>query len=258
MRFAPISSLAVAKRLDKDGLLGPYHLLLAHDVIGKEIEYKWFYKQLHKRWGRDLFIIMDNSLVELGRPLPAADLLHAVKIVQANVLVLPDKLSDMIEITFRSYQAYGHIEQLGSLPHYCSYMGVLQGRSIERILLLGQLLRKLHGVKYFSVPRVMTEQFGTRKDVVEAVWKAFRLPIHLLGFSGNIADDMMCGLLPEVIGMDSAVPIHKALFSATPTDLRTHNPRPDDYLDYDCSDSEWRKFMPFVKTNLSYIRACGK
>ena len=69
-----------------------YHLALTHLVL-KYSEYAEFYKK--KREQGD-FVILDNSLIELGKAASLHKVLEAAKIINPSEIVLPDVFNDWV------------------------------------------------------------------------------------------------------------------------------------------------------------------
>jgi hypothetical protein len=200
--FAPVASLEMYRRLLEAGELGDYQLLIASEVLKDTRGWDDFWKT---EVGQDSFIIMDNGLIETGKPLAPLDLFRAAETVGADCIVVPDKLGDY-KATLRLGQ--NHIPELQGGPF--PLLGVLQGTEYNEVLDLAEFYRDA-GVQYISVPRIMVELFGSRIELVHMVaqkWGPVPAPfIHLLGFSDRIEDDMIAATQHAVMGIDSAVPI---------------------------------------------------
>lgn len=69
--------------------LTDFDFVLAHRVLEDTAYAEWFRNRVN---GREL--LLDNSLHELGAPLPAADLVEAALRCQANFVIAPDRLGD--------------------------------------------------------------------------------------------------------------------------------------------------------------------
>ena len=147
---------------------------------------------------------MDNSLIELGHPLPPADILRAAELVRARAIVLPDKLGDAAFTVRASEQA---ALDLGKPPAYAGYMCVVQGQNVEEVMQCAEDLVSLPHVKYLSIPRVLANLGMSRIDLAQKIYDRHKLPLHLLGFSDNMRDDMMAATMSGVMGIDSAMPI---------------------------------------------------
>ena len=261
-KFAPVVPWAVATQLQKRGILGEYHLLLAHDVIKPENidAYRRIYKE--NFGGLDRLIIMDNSVIELGHPVPMEHMMLAVRSVQAQVIVLPDVLLDKvstIKATRKGYDEYFEI-----LDQNKSFMVVPQGGTFEEWKECADIVCKLSAVEWVGIARNVQESLGqSRVDACMYIIKKFpRKKVHLLGFSNNLLDDLAACKLPSVVGIDSAVPIRIAMRERLligKNDI-PHTPRGDwwDYpngkLTHPSSPSSNFKNMDIVEENLRRIR----
>ncbi len=210
MNFAPVVSLGTAKLLEQQGLYGDYHLLLAHQVLSQREPWRQFLAEIRSK--RKIKVIMDNSIIELGQPLPEDQLLEAVHITQADYLVLPDKIDDFSTTIWRSFKGAATLAE--QLPPYCSFLGVVQGRTFTECLTCAETLAHLSALGALAVPRGLPRQFRSRFELTKEVWRKTKLPIHLLGFSGMLEDDLATASLGDsfgVMGIDSAVPIREGL-----------------------------------------------
>jgi hypothetical protein len=149
-QFAPVAPLQLHKALAEKGKLGDYHLLLAHNILADPVAHTQFWA--HRS---EAFIIMDNSLIELGRPLDASKVVEAAEMVNAQVVVLPDVLGDA-KATLRFIK-----HDIGKIPKHFIRLGVVQGTSLEECLRMTTEMVRL-GVDAISVPRHLTERLGSR------------------------------------------------------------------------------------------------
>jgi hypothetical protein len=191
-------------------MFGSYHLPLAHDVLANRDEYRNLFNRV-RAWYPDAFIILDNSVVELGGAVKIDDLLSAASVVMASCVAIPDVIGKgkaTRELCDEFFHDLTH-QARASIP---DFMGVVQGENMEECLKTARLYVK-YGVKYISVPRVVTKQQGSRMPLLQELIRQ-RLVfngIHLMGFSDNVLDDVACCKLPCVMGIDSAVPIRAGL-----------------------------------------------
>lgn len=207
-RFAPVVPIGIARILQNLGCLGDYHLLLAHDVLDKEDEYKEIYAN------KGYTIIMDNSLVELGYAMRIKDVIDAAKVVGAQHLVLPDTLKDASATWEQIKEALGQWVTIDPfIRDQFKLIPVVQGNSYSEHM---ELLQRINISKHIRdmpnvcIPRVIADTCGSRRHAIHAASQlGFRM--HLLGFSENLIDDLACVRMPGVVGIDSAVPIRLAL-----------------------------------------------
>jgi hypothetical protein len=252
-KFAPIASLAMMKSLDEKDLLGDYHLLLAHKILEDPQGWGSFFQRRLTERGED-FIIMDNSLIELGRPLSVQEVVNAAVHVAADCIVLPDKLTDMSQ-TFEMSKAAMQ-EYTAVCRDWFDFLGVVQGKTEDEYMKCAEGLVGL-GCHYLSIPRVTKEVLGSRVFITERIISEFGKDIHLLGFSDDLIDDLATANMFSkresfpvgVIGIDSSEPLRMGCaFKRINTFPRVCPRRPEDWLDKD-----W-PITNEVEYNLHWVR----
>lgn len=224
-RFAPVVPTSMALALQGDSSadldhLGGYHLLLAHDILDKPKEYQRIYNPIRSRWS-DSFIILDNSIIELGAPMGIKDLLAASKILKPDCIVIPDVMGRGQETReeatkFVRQYVQAATESGDDVP---SLMGVLQGDNVEDVMDTLLTFYTLPLVEYIGIPRILTKMHGSRMPVLLEMTRSpatIRTKLHsfkgfhLLGFSDDILDDVTCARIPWIQGIDSNVPVRAA------------------------------------------------
>lgn len=248
-RFAPICSLDMFEKLEKHDAQGDYYLLLAHKILENPGGWKDYF---HRQWNGPKecspFVIMDNSLIECGRPLPLADILKAAKTVDADCFVLPDILGDAqttIEMSRLAMEEYKANSVIG-----LGTMGVVQGTSLSECKGCAQALIKM-GVNYLAIPRVITKLLGSRIPLAYELGQEYNYAIHFLGFSDNIADDIAAvNVCRTALGIDSSLPLRMGMDGYNLYEWAKYNVRrPGDWLDYE------RDIIPAALTNLNTMRS---
>lgn len=235
--FAPVCSLKMLKQMEDVGDLGEYHLLLAHKVLEQPIEWMMFFKKINAFLGRKPFIIMDNSLIELGYPLTAQQIADAAGVVNANVIVLPDVLTNHRETVDLSVAAMEALR--GKIPDKMKLLGVVQGTTWKEYLDCAEDLVHYAHVDHLSIPRVTAEVLGSRIYISSAIQEIYPdKHIHMLGFSDNIADDICATICtPNCMGIDSSLPMRLGCegIRMNTVGTLTHNltKRPPNWLDDD-------------------------
>lgn len=205
-KFAPVAPIQVVSNLTPSAC-GDYHLLLAHDVAEHAKEYRQFFG-LH----RNMTVIMDNSVIELGGAVDLKVVKAACTAVDSTTVVLPDVLLDS-KATVESCKAaleswptafaelFGHRQDRG-------FMIVPQGRSLAEFAWCAEQFASHPSINFWGVPRNLVKEIGSREraiDIVSAINPSRR--IHMLGFSDDICDDVLCAKDRRVEGIDSAVPL---------------------------------------------------
>jgi hypothetical protein len=242
--FAPVAPIQILEGMKEAGCLGQYHLLLAHHVLEEPDRFI------------DLFqdhplstIFMDNSIVELGDAASDDKVLEACQIIAAArpksfgsayekhwiYPVLTDVMGDGPATIYASAKSYGWWRT--NAPDFPLCV-VLQGSDwktfTETVDFFLATPRFREGLGYVGIPRVLVQHLGTRQLAVQYVDAiAPDINIHLLGFSDDVVDDVICSNMAAVQGIDSAVPIRYSYSGGTglysPTS--TIPPRPADWFE---------------------------
>lgn len=198
--YAPIAPIDCLLKMQQAGFLGNYLVLLAHEVVAEAEKYA---KLIQEFSGT---IMMDNSLIELGKPVDVETMLAAIDITGADYAVLPDKLLDKDGTIEASTTALRQWQEIGL---NANHVIVAQGKTVEECLeCVNTIADEFDEPFIISVPRALVKELGTRLTVIEALKEHFiGTPIHLLGFSCNYHDDIHCARQESIIGIDSATPI---------------------------------------------------
>jgi hypothetical protein len=239
-QFAPVANLETYRKLSFTAL-GEYQLLIATEVVKDPKGWGdfWAYQAITNQ-----FIIMDNGLIEAGESADPGIIKAACEAVKPDCVVLPDTLGNFMATLGASIEALPEYRKL-ELP----LMGVVQGRNIQDIETLMDFY-DANDVEYLSIPRVMVEFFQTRRWLIErARWH--NKPIHLLGWSENVADDLACAGMDGVIGIDSAVPVWLPhYFPVTPTQKSVYGSRPPDFWERIPDEDD----LDQMQTNIKWVR----
>ncbi len=207
-RYSPIGPIKILQKLQQEDVLENYLLLLAHDVISHEADYVFLLDDMvHPKLSPEL-IIMDNGVIELGKAMPFEQVIEAADIATAECIVMPDVLGD-----YQATQQAVKAELFKIDDSDYPIMKVPQGEDPSAIVrciewLLDVIPTKEGHKDYWGIPRWITNKIGSRAPFIEYINRVCAAPqIHLLGMSKNLIDDIACGQMPNVIGIDSANPI---------------------------------------------------
>lgn len=216
--FAPVVPLPIAQILHRQGQLGDYHLLLAHDVTPKNMEeyQELYYSRMLEAYPLAT-VIMDNSVVELGSALTFERVLFAANAVFADYMVAPDLFLEKGTTIERSKAFVDEMQkhtQASNGSRIPSLMGVVQGKTIAECMECAAYFAGEELFEAISIPRCLTPVLGSRMELAYLLYDHYpdRFNLwHLLGFSDDLFDDLSCARLPFINGIDSAVPIRAAL-----------------------------------------------
>lgn len=210
--FAPVAPAHILEYLFGRMISSNCQLLLAHDVAANPEAYINAYNNKRRLFPS---IILDNSVVELGGAVDLKMVIEAVRVLDSFecnpqvTVVLPDvylKGPETVEAIAGS-QDWRH--RIGSLSCVGGFLAIPQGRTWEEWIQCAEAICK-YNFSWWGVPRNIVDG-GLRPSRREAVEIVNALDptkgIHLFGFSDNIEDDLLCARMPQVNGIDSAVPV---------------------------------------------------
>lgn len=248
--LAPVLPLGAYRNLlDQNTLVsyGFYHLMLAHHCVASEENLKTTADVAGRflQYGSFAHVIMDNSLVETGGAvddkmiLEACNTLLGPKSYKWNesirvTAVLPDVMGDgesSREATEQGFYRWSNDPAWRNVD----FMYVAQGCGWDDFLLsldhFSKLQRSSQRIRMLAIPRVLRKTLGSRVKTVQAASLVVpsSVQIHLLGFSDDIADDILAAISSSrVRGIDSAVPYR----INAPIGLASHAPaRNPDWLE---------------------------
>lgn len=206
--YAPVSPLGGLHELVKAKQLGTYQLLIAPVVL----EHSWAYaKFFYEHPGQT--IIMDNGVIEKGYPLSGPELAKSIVTVAAGaenggrlVVVMPDSIDDGRYTVKLARKGFAEFYQAGP-PAHVKTMGVVQGTTLEECLACAKGLVDI-GVDWLAVPRGLTPNLGTRTVLTRLLAERHKKPMHILGFSDNLEDDIDTAACHDLVqGIDAATPM---------------------------------------------------
>lgn len=207
-KFAPVVPVDIAAQMKEKGCLGDYHLLLAHDVVLHPNEYE----KVYNSDGYNHFIIMDNSVVELKKPVDLHMVHAACEIVNATCAVMPDHLLDGPATVHSTLTSAAEWQKMSRRK----MMVLPQGANVKEWIETAEIFLNHRQFDYIGIPRNVKEKLGwSRVDAVRAVYMMdplrSRRQYHLFGFSNDLWDDI-CALtenrdITQLMGIDSNVPI---------------------------------------------------
>lgn len=253
-KFAPVAPIRILDKLAQERQLGPYHLLLAHDIIEHPDAYNSVFNRSNHLFST---IILDNSVIELGNAVQLDKIVAAAQAVNPTVLVLPDVLWDC-KATYESIgvalpewiETFRHAK----LKRDYSFMMVPQGKTKEeftecatRLAALAEAY-KMQARFWWGIPRNFRDYYFTRQYAVDVCTMIQpQWPMHMLGFSDDVVDDfLVCANNKGIWGIDSAVPVRAASMNMRFNLFSNYGPRGDWWED--C------RFVPGMIDNINIAR----
>lgn len=237
-RFAPVCPIQILEKMKAIDTLGNYHLLLTHHILEEEERFRALFADV-----RGYTIIVDNSIVELGDAATDEKVYEACKVIapagRANWIhpVLKDVMNDGPATRDAATESYHW--WVNNTTENFGLMVVLQGESWEQFCKTTDYFladpEAFPAIDYVGIPRVLVSHQGTRERAIRYVQAvAPSASIHLLGFSDDVTDDIVCANMAGVEGIDSAVPLRYAYSAEAGDGFYTPSkvipPRPEEWF----------------------------
>jgi hypothetical protein len=202
-KFAPVAPIHILEALKNRGYVPDNILLLAHDVAKEPKRFE----ALFRTWSKT-HIIMDNSLIELGGAVDLHMCREACDVVDADVLVLPDSLTDGLESAKLTIESWDRFKTVFD-PIGVELLAVVQGETQRGFFGALELLSQKIDPDWISIPRRTESKFGYhRYELIHFVDMFFSSkPLHLLGFSEYPWEDIRAAQHSRVRSIDSAAPL---------------------------------------------------
>jgi len=161
-----------------------FNFCLAHLAL-KDSAYISYYKNSPK------FKICDNSAFELGKPMPAAEVVKAAKFLNANEVICPDSLRNGRETIETTTEFINYLKMNGEMGKF-QLMGVVQGcNALDWYECFDFMVKSPDintvGINYLSCGIFGSDPMASRISAVQSALIIHRVtkPIHLLGMGGN-------------------------------------------------------------------------
>ena len=179
-----------------------YHLALAH-LMGDE-KYLEFY---HKAARKGEFVILDNSVIELGKPVEAVDLMAAVEAFQPNEVVLCDFPQNPAATESWARQFGPAFKErwpdlkLMAVPQW-QYKGVIESWLANYVELI-----RYDFVDTVGIPKFLGEYRPQVCAIIDEMGTAADKEYHLLGTWGNPVEVKALARYDWIRGVDSKIPV---------------------------------------------------
>ncbi len=207
VRYSPVAPIRILEQLQKRHLIDGYLLVLTHEVLEHRHRYNELVFAIRESYGiDDAMIILDNGVIEKGKPASIEATLEAASIVEPDCIVAPDMLGD-----YKGTQMLC-MKHGDTIAREFPLMLVPQGSSFVELTLCADWLAsrfQQNGTPlYWGIPRWIADDFGTRLGIINYITN-YHSPckIHLLGMSGVPEDDWTSLRSMHIMGIDSANPL---------------------------------------------------
>jgi len=209
-----------------------YHMALTH-LVEKHCCYERYY---HKRSSAGDFVMLDNSLIELGEAMEFSRVIEAGMKIAADEIILPDKMMD-------GPGTLKAVEEALSNPalHYYEggVMAVCHGKDLREFFNTFIQLSRIKEIDTIGIPKAVSRFGVTRNEALSRLYlhdcfDEGQKAIHLLGANGYEDFDIPTNLKKRIRGIDTVYPVWMAYHGITLNPVATLNPaRPEGKVIHD-------------------------
>lgn len=148
------------------------------------------YKEMAKNRPEGSFLILDNSIVELGESVTLQDILDAAKEVNADEIVLRDAYPNGPKTILRIKEDIEYLRK-NNLTNKYQIMAVCHGESVEDFKATFDYINSVPEITTIGIPKVLCKWLPTksRLELAEIFTKTDK-QIHLLGSWYNLGEQI--------------------------------------------------------------------
>lgn len=155
---------------------GDYAMLLAH--------LKDYYPE---RRNKNCYVIMDNSLIELGGAVDVETVYNAAKQCGADEFILPDTLRDGVSTVAKAIDSILYLQRENLLGDF-NLMAVCQGNTLDEFEWCFHELENLTAIHCIGIPKAASELLEGGRPKLEFLWQNCNKAIHLLGCATSLTE----------------------------------------------------------------------
>lgn len=146
------------------------------------------YAEIARNRDKDCYLMLDNSIVELGESVTLKEILEAADKVQANEVILRDSYPNGPRTIERIKEDIQYLRD-NNLTNKYKIMAVCHGENIEDFKATFEYINSVPEITCIGIPKVLSKWCGERKSLSD-IWLNTEKEIHLLG-SWNSLEELI-------------------------------------------------------------------
>lgn len=174
---------------------GDYAMLLAH--------LKGYYPD--RSVNPNCYVIMDNSLIELGGAVSMKDVYEAAVMCDVDELVLPDVFRNSTATVKSVQESIKWLRDNDRLGKF-RLMAVCQGATEEEFAKCFKILENIPEIHCIGIPKVSEELTRDGRPGLEYLWQGCNKEIHLLGCWTNLSELRQYKYPARIRSCDTCIP----------------------------------------------------
>ena len=252
--FAPVIPFGVENTLRSMSIV-PSAIVLTPSAV---LRFGDRYVKMYAAGPKPSTIFINGGLGDTDKPQPFPLAIDAAMKVSANYIILPDAEHDSAATIKVAKRAIHTLKQRKGFPS--KVIGVPQGTDYADYVDCANSLVDM-GVDALGASRNIYEVDRFRANYISA-FRSFGVPVHILGFTNDLHDDLYCAKFPGVESIASAMPIwygqkHKVLPNPWPSDTSGFGKRPADFFGTEEVTTEMLANLFIVSSWLGGLMPCA-
>lgn len=215
-----------------------FYMLLTHLYMESTTYADWA-EQLKER-EPDCFIILDNSLIELGASMDFKTVIDVARAVKADEVILPDVFQDADSTYMKSREALDWYKDHKDENDTFQFQYVCHGRSYAEVAASIECGMNMPEVATLGIPKIYTATFPGGRAVFESLWEHTNKEIHLLGCYSSFTELHNFHHLSRIRSMDTCLAAYNVLLGfdiyntrvVGTVDLKNDKIRKEDYRSF--------------------------
>lgn len=155
---------------------------------------------------KDIFVILDNSLIELGESVTLDTVLEAAEKIDANEIILRDVFKNGPATIERVKEDINYLKEKNLIGKY-QLMAVCHGNNLKEFKESFDQLEAIPEVDTIGIPKVVSTWCGERSELFN-IFKNSKKNIHFLGSWYSLKEiiDMPSDVFKKVRSCDTCLP----------------------------------------------------
>lgn len=170
IHILPKNNVSLSHQVNPERLMVLTHLVESDEA----------YRKYHKKISKDRYLILDNSLIELGEAAGIEKVIGAAEKIGAHEIILPDVFQNCDATLVAVDEALHWLESRGLEKQY-KLQAVCQGREREEVEYCFTRLSENEAISVIGIPKVLAKTVPGGRLAFEDMWLHCEKEIHLLG-----------------------------------------------------------------------------
>jgi hypothetical protein len=158
-----------------------------------------------KKRNKNCYVIMDNSLIELGGAVDVETVYNAAVQCDVDEFILPDVFQDGAATIKEVNKGIKWLKDNGHLGEH-NLMAVCQGATLSEFSWCFRELEKIPQIRCIGIPKIAATLLPEGRPGLERLWRDTQKEIHLLGCWSNLVEFLSYERPAAIRSCDTCIP----------------------------------------------------